>query len=287
MNNGGAETCRGGIIVTDQWSNMDSSRFEQKRSVSTPVRQGRGVRSPVRSYARRVASTDYRGQEDAARSSVDEREGKNLSIISHARNLPVESAKSATVKNMSFAVFMYGAVSELHSSLIGLTQHIEQSELEAKLQHIMNVIHVTSLNASPTDFKPVSWSVGRTYHNLVQAKVDSGRECWEEFNSLYRGSPHAAEMVAAEREHRTALTKVAKPERSGGTERAGERPDKSKKPLCSTWNDSESEGKCKWESENPGKTCNRSHHCTYCEKKGNSKTFHQERFCKKKLTDDK
>jgi hypothetical protein len=79
---------------------------------------------------------------DASRSSLDKREGKKLSIISHARNLPVESAKPATIKNMSFAVFMYGAVSELHSSLIRLTQPIEQSELEAKLQHIMNVIHV-------------------------------------------------------------------------------------------------------------------------------------------------
>jgi hypothetical protein len=164
---------------------------------------------------------------------------------------------------------------------------MERSVLEAKLQHIMNVVHVTCLNASQSDFKPVAWSVGRTYHNLVQTKVDLGRESWSEFNSLYRGSPHAAEMVAAEREHRVALAKHPKLEKAGTGDKPREKNDKSKKPLCSTWNDFETEGKCKWESENPGQTCNRSHHCSYCEKKGNSKTYHQERFCKRKHADDK
>ena len=89
----------------------------------------------------------------------------------------------------------------------------------------------------PLDFRPISWSVGRTYHNLVQSKVDQ----------------------------------------------VGERSEKSKKPLCSTFNDFDTEGK--WESDNPEQTCNHSHH--YCEKKGNIKTNHQERFCNRKLTGDK
>ena len=160
---------------------------------------------------------------------------------------------------------MYGAVSELHSSQIGLSTAMEPGILEAKLQHIMNVIHVTCLNASLSDFKPVAWSVGRTYHNLVQAKVDMGRENWHDFNTLYRGSPHAAEMVAAEREHRAALMKPSKPDIIAKGVKAG---DKQKKPLCSTWNQFDVEGKCRWESDNPSQTFNRSHHCSYCEKKG-------------------
>ena len=129
---------------------------------------------------------------------------------------------------MSFALFMYGAVSDLHSSMVGLSSPMEESILAAKLQHIMNVIHVTCLNASPTEFKPVAWSVGRTYHNLVQSKVDLGRESWSEFNTLYRGSPHAAEMVAAEREHRVALTK---PPKSDKEVKVDNKTDKVKKPL--------------------------------------------------------
>ena len=107
---------------------------------------------------------------------TEEREGKTLSLSDHAKNLPVEFAKSASLKNMNFPLWVYGAVSELHSSLIGITPSMEQCVLEAKLQHILNVVHVTCLNSNAGEYKPVSWLVGRTYHSLVQAKVDSGRE---------------------------------------------------------------------------------------------------------------
>ena len=292
----------GGRDSQTQYATSDPVYFtDVRRSVSTPVRQGRGDRhspvrqdrgdrhSPVRSYGRRGLS-DHRRDKDS-RNTTEEKEGNATSIVTHARNLPIESAKSTTSKNMSFAQFVYGATSEIHSSLIGLTQPMVQSELEAKLQHMMNVIHVTCLNAGQLDFKPVAWSVGRTYHNLVQAKVDTGRENWSEFDSLYRGSPHASEMVAAEREHRVALAKlqrVEKVEKNGKSDRGfGGKTDKTGRPLCPTWNDCDSEGKCKWESENPGLSCNRSHHCSYCERKGNNKTYHQERFCKRKLAEDK
>ena len=259
----------------------------RRRSNSTPVRPGRQTTlSPRRSHVRRGESTDSRCRTEHYDShGHEEREGKTMTVVYYARTLPVESAKSVTSKNLSFAAFMYGAVAELHSSMTGLSAPMDQETFEAKLQHIMNVIHVTCLNSSPTDFKPVSWLVGRTYHNLIQAKVDHGRESWAEFNTLYRGSPHAPEMVAAEREHRAALTKPPpKPVQVEKKDRFG---DKSKKPLCSTWNECETEGKCKWEADNPGLSCNRSHHCSYCERKGNPKTYHQERFCQRKLGDTK
>ena len=285
-----SEHGRSGRIVADSQGNGQQvgqdHNDDRRRSVSTPVRQGKVAHlSPARVQSRRGVSTENRFHNDNTHGQAGDREGKTLSIVNHARTLPVEFAKSVTSKNMSFAVFMYGAVSEIHSSMSGLEPPMDQETLEAKLQHIMNVIHVTCLNATASDFKPVAWLVGRTYHNLVQSKVDLGRECWADFNTLYRGSPHAAEMVAAEREHRAAFMKQPKQEKP---ERGADRnSDKIKKPLCSSWNNFETEGKCKWESENPGQTCNRSHHCSYCEKKGNPKTFHQERFCKKKLAEDK
>ena len=216
----------------------------------------------------------------------EEREGKiPLSIASHARNLPMEYARSATSKNMNMAVFMYGAIHELHSSRIGITPAMQQGVLEAKLQHILNVIHVTCLNASATEFKPVAWSVGRTYHNLIQSKVDSGREDWIDFDMLHRGSPHAAEMFAAECEHRAAL--MAKPD--GVVKKSDKRSDKREdKAPCTSWNGYEEEGKCKYEAEHPGEKCYRAHFCSYCKKKyPNNRTIHQSRFCKKKLEDDK
>ena len=65
---------------------------------------------------------------------ADQKEGKTpKSIASHARDMPVEYAQSATPKNINFAMFMYGAISELHSSRIGMTAPMEPGVLEAKL----------------------------------------------------------------------------------------------------------------------------------------------------------
>ena len=253
------------------------------RDISSPQpRQREAARTPVR--ARRAATVDDRVPRMVSiesRSSED-REGKTLNLTDHAKNLPVEFAKTATSKNLNFALWVYASVSELHSSLIGITPPIENIVIEAKLQHIMNVVHVTCLNSNAAEYKPISWSVGRTYHNLIQAKVDSGREHWSQFESLYRGSPHAAEMVAAEREHRTALLKVPA---AGGVKR--EEPKSSKKRPCTTWNESDVEGKCKYEVEHPGEKCNRQHSCTHCDKKGFTRNHHQDRFCKRKNENEK
>ena len=260
--------------------------FEQRRSGSSQDR----TRQP-----RRVGQTPYQAHSEERFPGIvpldnnqpDEREGKlPKSIASHARDMPVEYAKSATAKNINFAMYMYGAISEIHSSRIGISPPLEPGVLEAKLQHLLNVIHVTCMNASPTDFKPVGWSVGRTYHNLVQAKIDSGRESWVDFEKYHRSSPHAAEMIAAEREHRAALNRQPKQEKQ--PEKKGEKRGDQDKPVCNTWNDFEEEGKCRYESEHPGEKCNRLHECRYCKKKypGN-RTKHQERFCKRKLEDDK
>ena len=97
---------------------------------------------------------------------------------------------------------------------------------------------------------------------------------------LHRGSPHARSI-----EHRAALAakheKVVKK-----TDRKEDRKDE--KPICTTWNEYEEEGKCKYESDHPGEKCNRSHHCSYCKKRKNAnRTFHQARFCKRKLEDEK
>ena len=259
---------------------------DRYRTHSTPPRHGRPVlRSPHMERRNQSDADRYSSRVHLDFNPPNEREGKAISIADHARELPLECAKSVTGRNINFAMFMYGAVKELHSSRIGATQPMEPGVLEAKLQHLLNVIHVTCLNSTSSDFKPTAWMVGRTYNNLVQAKVDSGRETWLDFDQLHRGSPHASEMIAAEREHRSALAdqlktgKEAKKVETGGKER---------KPLCTSWNNSSVEGKCKWEIEHPDTKCNRAHYCSYCEKKtGNSRTNHQEKFCKRKQDEDK
>ena len=275
------------VVRTD--SVQQQFYVDSRRDGATPARQQQwsGVtHTPVR--VEDDASDRFPGIVPLTVQPAEDREGKTpLSIASHARNLPMEYAKSATSKNMNFAVFMYGAIHELHSSRIGMTPAMPKGVLEAKLQHLMNIIHVTCLNATAADFKPVAWSVGRTYHNLVQSKVDSGREGWNDFDMLHRGSPHAAEMVAAEREHREAL--LRKPDKADPKGDPKQREKKDDKPPCTTWNDYAIEGKCKYETDHPGEKCNRSHHCSYCKKKNPAwRTYHQARYClKKQEADDK
>ena len=162
------------------------------RAISTPPRQGRpALRSPYREKRNQSDVERYsdRGNWD---STPCEREGKAVSIADHARMMPLECARSVTSKNINFAMFMYGAIKELHSARIGQSTQLNTGVLEAKLQHLLNVIHVTLLNSTSSDFKPVAWSVGRTYNSLVQAKLDGGRESWLDFDQLHRGSPHAS-----------------------------------------------------------------------------------------------
>ena len=263
---------------------------DRYRHSSTPPRLGRPVlKSPVKDHRAHSGSDRYPSMVPLDSHQQSEREGKTLTIADHARLLPLECARSVNSKNINFTMFMYGAIKEIHSARIGVSQPFESGVLEAKLQHLLNVINVTCLNSTASEFKPVSWSVGRTYDGLVQAKIDSGRETWLDFDQLHRGSPHAAEMVAAEREHRAALTSLVKPKVDvRKTERNGGGVKGDKKPLCPTWNSSEVEGKCKWETEHLDVKCNRSHYCTFCEKKfGNTRTNHQEKFCKRKPEDDR
>ena len=58
-------------------------------------------------------------------------------------------------------------------------------------------------------------------------------------------------------------------------------------PPCPKWNSCEAKGKCSYEVENPGKTCNRPHICSYCfTKLGHTKTNHKESQCKRKEDDN-
>ena len=155
-----------------------------------------------------------------------------------------------------------------------------------KLYYVYGSKYIKNQKSNPSEFKPAAWSVGKTYHNLVQAKVGSGIEQRLEFEQLHRSSPHAAEMIAAEREHRAALMKG--PRKGDKQEDRSRQEDRSKdRRPCPTWNDYEVEGKCKWDAENPTQKCNRVHSCSYCSKKGNGRTQHQARFCKRKLEDDR
>ena len=124
------------------------------------------------------------------------------------------------------------------------------------------------------------WSIASVYAKRVQQKLDRGLESWQDFGR-FGHDPHPSEMFSAKTEvERKAPGKRGKEEgRYGG----------GKGKLCTTWNTSEVEGKCKYMVNNPTATkCINRHDCSYCLEKGLGSFMHQSRFCRKKrdATDD-
>ena len=95
-----------------------SRYLDSSREGSTPVRQQQRLivaRTPALARCDSIQFERVPGIVPLESNSSEDREGKiPLSIASHSRNLPMEYSRSATSKNMNFAVFMYGAIHELH-----------------------------------------------------------------------------------------------------------------------------------------------------------------------------
>jgi len=128
------------------------------------------------------------------------------------------------------------------------------SELTGRLQHFLHLMELTAMFSNNSDYSSFAWHRARNWSS-IRPKMDP------------------TSMMQA-------IEAVPKPE-------IKKKDDKAKKsedgPPCSKWNSCDVKGKCNYEVENPGKTCNRPHICSYCYTKfGHTKTNHKESFCKKK-----
>ena len=54
--------------------------------------------------------------------------------------------------------------------------------------------------------------------------------------------------------------------------------------LCSKWSSCEVEDKCQYEVDNPGRTCNRPHYCSFCQITFKQSRKHKEADCRKKAS---
>jgi hypothetical protein len=129
------------------------------------------------------------------------------------------------------------------------------------------------------DFSSDSWKVARLYNQKVQDKVDAGVYTWLELAQWWGTATLPHELMAANAELAPRIVKKKSGERK-------KREDDRKTSLCSSWNNSESRVKCKWEVDNDGRKCNRQHYCSWCKNESNKINFHQELFCKKKQEKD-
>jgi hypothetical protein len=100
---------------------------------------------------------------------------------------------------------------------------------------------------------------------------------WLELSQQWGTATLPHELMAANAELATKPVKK-KAEKSPLKKKEDER----KPGLCSSWNNSDTRGKCKWEVENEGRKCNRQHYCSWCKAENNQTNFHQKSFCKKR-----
>ena len=80
---------------------------------------------------------------------------------------------------MNLALFSYGSVKHLLALLDGTLPAVSRLEYVSRLQHILNVLEITCLGSSLSDFDSHSWKISREYDNKVIRDIEMGYKTWE------------------------------------------------------------------------------------------------------------
>ena len=215
--------------------------------------------------------------------TAEEKQGKGNNtpdIVQFARNCPVSWTSKVTSDKINLGLWSWSYVAQLLASRTGQAPTLGQGELEAKMQHFLNVLEIALQPSNPSEFEGHSWRIARLYAEKIQNKIDRG-ETWTKFDEKYGTDSQPSELMAA-REETGPKPALRKTTVKGKEE---DKRDLAKVPrrLCTTWNTSTVEGKCEWEVQNEGKSCDRRHDCTWCKEKGKRNLFHQRTFCRQRL----
>ena len=213
--------------------------------------------------------------------TAEEKQGKGTipDIVKYARDCPVAWTSKVTSDKLNLGLWCWAYMAHLLATRTGQAQSLGQGELEAKMQHFLNVLEITLQPSNPTEFEGHSWRVARLYAEKIQNKVDRG-ETWIKFDEKYGTDSQPSELMAAREE---IGPKPAPKKMKVKEEERKQEPQKGSRRLCMTWNTSTVEGKCDWEVQNEGKTCDRRHECTWCKDKGKRSLLHQRSFCRQRI----
>lgn len=208
----------------------------------------------------------------------EDKQGKMPSLVQFARNCPVNWTSKVTSDKLNMGLWSWSYVAELLATRTGQAPPLESGELEARMQHFLNVLEVALQPGNSPDFDNQAWKVARLYAEKVQQKVDRG-DTWLGFARRYGTDSHPHELMAAEKELAPKNTKKKEDE---GFKKKDEKKDE-KRRTCTTWNTSRVEGKCEYEVQYDGRSCSRRHECSWCKEKGKSSLRHQRTFCRPRL----
>ena len=209
----------------------------------------------------------------------EDKQGKMPSIVYFARSCPVSWTSKVTSDKLNMGLWSWAYIAELLASRTGQASELQHGELEARLQHYLNVLEIALQPSNTSDFDNHAWRVARLYGEKVQQKIERG-DTWLGFERRYGSDSQPHELMAAEKELAPKVKKV-KEEVSGRIKASDE--SHVRKRTCTTWNTSTVEGKCEYEASNDGRTCSRKHECSWCKDKGKTSLSHQRSFCRQRI----
>ena len=215
----------------------------------------------------------------------DDKQGKDSKtplLVQYARNCPVAWTSKVTSDKLNMGLWCWAYISELLASRTGDTSTLAHGELEARMQHFLNVLEIALQPSNPTEYDGQSWKVARLYAEKVQQKVDKGSS-WVAFEQRYGADSHPHELMAAQTELAPKV-KPREPREPKEVKKGDKVKDSREKRTCTTWNTSEVENKCKFEADYEGRECNNKHECSWCKDKHKRSLPHQRTFCRQRIT---
>ena len=218
----------------------------QKQSSSTPQQQGMSSMTGI-SFLRPTEYTKY---------------------------CQVEYAKKAKPENCNLVLYVWGYVAQILASKQGLISAMPEQEQIGRLQHLLHLLELCAMQSSSTDFNSPAWLCAKNYSDRVYQDLDIGATSWSQIGPKM----HPTNLMQAMSTHPKRVQ-----EKPPQQPKSGDTPSSSTTgPVCPKWSACEVEDKCSWEVENPGRTCNRPHYCSFCQKKFKQVRKHKDADCRKK-----
>ena len=187
----------------------------------------------------------------------------------------VDYAKKAKADNCNLVLYVWGYLAQILASKQGAISAMSEQEHVGRLQHLLHVLELCAMQSSSTDFNSPAWLCARNYSDRVFQDFDSGAASWASIGPKM----HPTNMMQAMSAHPKTAPKQQEKVKPVNASDAPPPPG----PVCSKWSTCETEDKCQYEVENPGRTCNRPHYCTFCNRKFMQRRKHKESECRKKL----
>ena len=187
----------------------------------------------------------------------------------------VEYAKKVKADNCNIILYVWGYLAQILASKQGTISAMSEHELVGRLQHLLHVLELCAMQSASTDFNSSAWLCARNYSDRVFQDLDSGATSWASIGPKMHPTNMMQAMSAYPKVVFKQSEKVKPVNSSDNLSGSG--------PVCTKWSTCETEGKCQYEVENPGRTCNRPHYCTFCSKRFQQNRKHKESECRKKL----